>query len=59
MENPSQYLRKVIRTVHPVEKDVRKGALLSPKLFTACLEMVFGRLSWKGGISVNGEQFNH
>lgn len=43
----------------PVEKGVKQGDTISPKLFTACLEMVFRRLNWKSGININGEQLNH
>ena len=43
----------------PVTKGVKQGDTISPKLFTACLETVFRKLSWKSGIDVNGEQLNH
>lgn len=32
--------------------------ILSLKLSTAYLEMVFHKMSWGGGISVNGERLN-
>ena len=43
----------------PVEKGVKQGDTISPKLFTACLETVFRKLNWKSGADINGEQLNH
>ena len=43
----------------PIEKGVRQGDPISPKLFTACLEMVFRRMNWDSGVSINGERLNH
>ena len=37
-----------------------KGDIISPKLFTACLESIFRSLDWENkGININGERFNH
>ncbi|KHN80451.1 Putative uncharacterized transposon-derived protein F52C9.6 [Toxocara canis] len=33
--------------------------LRSPKLFTACLEMVMRKIKWKAGIIIDGEKLNH
>lgn len=43
----------------PIKKGIRQGDFLSPKLFTASLELVFHILNWEGGVDVNDEQFNH
>ena len=44
----------------PIQKGVRQGDTLSPKLFNAGLEQVFRRLNWDNkGITVNGEKLNH
>jgi len=43
-----------------IQKGVRQGDTLSPKLFNAGLEQVFRRLNWDNkGITINGEQLNH
>ena len=43
----------------PIGKGVRQGDPISPKLFTACLEMVFREIKWNGGVNINGEQLSH
>ena len=43
-----------------IGKGVRQGDTISPKLFTACLEGIFRRLSWENkGINIDGENLNH
>ncbi len=43
-----------------VERGVRQGDLLSPNLFNAVLEEVFGKLGWEGrGLRINGEHLNN
>ena len=44
----------------PIQKGVRQGDTLSPKLFNAGLEQVFRMLKWDNkGIRINGEKLNH
>lgn len=44
----------------PVERGVRQGDPISPKLFSAVLEMVFRNLEWENeGLNINGEKLNH
>ncbi|GBO99235.1 FERM domain-containing protein 5 [Eumeta japonica] len=44
----------------PIEKGVRQGDPVSPKLFSAALEMIFRNLDWnKNGLNINGENLNH
>jgi len=44
----------------PLQRGVRQGDIISPKLFNAGLEEVFRRLDWDNvGIRVNGENINH
>lgn len=44
----------------PVRKGVRQGDPLSPKIFSAVLEMVFRKIGWeKQGIKINGEYLSH
>ena len=44
----------------PINRGVRQGDTLSPKLFNAGLEQIFRKLDWDSkGISINGERLNH
>ncbi|KHN80360.1 Retrovirus-related Pol polyprotein from type-1 retrotransposable element R2, partial [Toxocara canis] len=43
----------------PLRRGVKQGDIISPKLFTACLEMVKRKIKWKGGIIIDGEKLNH
>ncbi|GBP23912.1 Retrovirus-related Pol polyprotein from type-2 retrotransposable element R2DM; Endonuclease [Eumeta japonica] len=44
----------------PIEKGVRQGDPVSPKLFSAALEMIFRNLDWnENGLNINGENLNH
>ena len=43
-----------------VSRGVRQGDTSSPKLFTACLEIVFRKLNWsRRGILIDGEYHSH
>ncbi|GBP18862.1 Retrovirus-related Pol polyprotein from type-2 retrotransposable element R2DM; Endonuclease [Eumeta japonica] len=43
-----------------IERGVLQGDPISPKLFSAVLEMIFRRLSWERfGLNVNGENLSH
>ena len=43
-----------------IEKGVRQGDTISPKLFTACLEDIFRKFSWETkGVCINGEYLNN
>ncbi|CAK1590282.1 unnamed protein product [Parnassius mnemosyne] len=43
-----------------LQRGVRQGDVISPKLFTAALEDVFKLLNWKGyGININGKYITH
>ncbi|MFH4980997.1 hypothetical protein AB6A40_007706 [Gnathostoma spinigerum] len=43
----------------PIAKGVKQGDTISPKLFAACLESVFRKISWKGGVNIDGEVLTH
>lgn len=44
----------------PIERGVRQGDPISPKIFSAVLELIFRRLDWDNfGINVNGEKLSH
>lgn len=43
-----------------IEKGVRQGETMSPKLFSACIEWIFRRLNWdEKGLMVDGRRLNH
>jgi hypothetical protein len=43
-----------------IQRGVRQGDTISPKLFNAGLEEVFRRLAWDGrGVNINGEKLNN
>ena len=44
----------------PIQRGVRQGDTISPKLFNAGLEQIFRKLEWDSkGININGEHINH
>ena len=44
----------------PINRGVRQGDTISPKLFNAALEGIFRKISWENeGININGERLNH
>lgn len=44
----------------PIQRGVRQGDTISPKLFNAGLEQIFRKLEWDNkGIKINGEYLNH
>uniref|UniRef100_K7F154 Reverse transcriptase domain-containing protein n=1 Tax=Pelodiscus sinensis TaxID=13735 RepID=K7F154_PELSI len=43
----------------PIEKGVKQGDMISPKLFTACFEMVMNKINWRSGVNINGERLSH
>lgn len=61
-ESATMSVRLQDRTSKPIllQRGVRQGDVISPKLFTAALEDVFRVLDWKGlGININGEYVTH
>ena len=42
-----------------INRGVRQGDTISPKLFAATLEAVFRRMNHQGGIMIDGEQLTH
>ncbi|KAH7666357.1 hypothetical protein AAVH_43283, partial [Aphelenchoides avenae] len=47
----------------PIRRGVRQGDTISPKLFTAALEMIFRKLKWEerrnAGINIDGRRLTH
>ena len=43
----------------PVEKGVKQGDIIPPKLFNACLEPTMRTMTLSEGISIDGENRNH
>ena len=43
----------------PVGKGVKQGDTISPKLFSACLEMVMRKMNWRRGLKIDGEYLTH
>lgn len=44
----------------PIRRGVRQGDPISPKLFSAVLEMIFRNLDWTDkGLNINGENLSH
>uniref|UniRef100_A0A914XE14 Reverse transcriptase domain-containing protein n=1 Tax=Plectus sambesii TaxID=2011161 RepID=A0A914XE14_9BILA len=51
---------KFDKTEINVHQGVRQGDTISPKLFSACLQLAFERVNWQGkGININGQHLNH
>ncbi|KAI8433390.1 hypothetical protein MSG28_015430 [Choristoneura fumiferana] len=54
------HLLRLARDMKDLNRGVRQGDVISPKLFTAALEDAFKILNREGqGININGEYFNH
>lgn len=44
----------------PIERGVRQGDPISPKLFTAVLEQIYRNLDWSQyGLNIDGESLSH
>ncbi|XP_037876062.1 LINE-1 retrotransposable element ORF2 protein isoform X1 [Bombyx mori] len=44
----------------PIERGVRQGDPISPKIFSAVLELIFRKLDWDNfGLNVNGDKLSH
>ena len=56
---PTVHLKNEGIRIH-INKGVRQGDTISPKLFTSCLEQIFHSINWENkGVNVNGEMLNH
>jgi hypothetical protein len=61
-QNATMSVRLQNQSSNPIQlqRGVRQGDVISPKLFTAALEDIFKLLDWKGsGININGEYLTH
>ena len=48
------------KIIFNINKGVRQGDTISPKLFTACLEYIFKNFKWdQYGLNIDGEKLNH
>ena len=46
--------------IFKLERSVRQGDCISPKLFFACIENIFRKLNWENKeIKIDGEMFTH
>lgn len=53
------YMHKKTETIK-INRGVRQGDTISPKLFTATLESIFRKLNWETkGLKIDGEYLNH
>ncbi|KAL0849608.1 hypothetical protein ABMA28_013867 [Loxostege sticticalis] len=59
-ESKARIRLESIGETFPIEKGVRQGDPLSPKLFTAVLEQLFRKLDWGHlGLNINGTRLSH
>jgi hypothetical protein len=59
-KSTAQVKLETIGEEFPIKRGVRQGDPISPKLFSAVLEMVFRNLDWRNkGLNINGENLSH
>ncbi|KAJ2941256.1 hypothetical protein O0L34_g3453 [Tuta absoluta] len=59
-QSTAQVKLETIGEKFPIQRGVRQGDPISPKLFTAVLEMIHRNLDWSHfGININGENLSH
>lgn len=61
-QNATMTIRVQNQNTNPIQlqRGVRQGDVISPKLFTAALEDIFKLLDWEGlGININGQYLTH